>query len=330
MQVSSRKRRGFTLIELLVVIAIIAILVAMLLPAVQQVREAARKSQCQDHLHNLVIALHNYESPHKRLAPGAVWRGPNGIGGTAPENGRDANWGATWALMILPFIEQKPLYDLYDFEANARTGTSSTTGNNPVNQAQIDVYNCPSHPEDLTLLTQDFNGFRKGNYAANAGAGRYMRRADFNNTALRGPFSPVGQYGASFRDVTDGVSNCIFLGEVVTGPATSDDRGAFAWVSGAHFNGTANCNGVRNLTPNSRDRDCSAYASNNTNDPNINRRNDPDRPDADGGTGARSFHPGGVQFGLGDGKTTFISENVDRTVYYNLLSISDGNPVKVP
>ncbi|MFV0442268.1 MAG: type II secretion system protein, partial [Planctomycetaceae bacterium] len=90
-------RRGFTLIELLVVIAIIAILVALLLPAVQQVREAARKSQCQDHFHNLVIAMHSYEGTFKGL-PLAVAANNTGHG------------PSVW-VHVLPFIEQKPLYD---------------------------------------------------------------------------------------------------------------------------------------------------------------------------------------------------------------------------
>ena len=97
------RNRGFTRIELLVVIAIIAILVALLLPAVQQVREAARKSQCQDHLHNIAIALHDYESSFKMLPAGSARNNPAGA------CGGNSAWG--WAAAILPYNEQKPLYD---------------------------------------------------------------------------------------------------------------------------------------------------------------------------------------------------------------------------
>src|SRR5688500_15342959 len=97
-----KQRFGFTLIELLVVIAIIAVLIALLLPAVQQAREAARRSQCKNNLKQIGLALHNYEEIHKMLPPGAIWQGASGT--PAPENGRDANWGATWVTMLLPTI----------------------------------------------------------------------------------------------------------------------------------------------------------------------------------------------------------------------------------
>ena len=108
---------GFTLIELLVVIAIIAILVALLLPAVQQAREAARRSSCKNNLKQLGLALHNYHDVH-RVFPPAQLRGRNSS--TGIEYGNAASWGA----MLLPFIEQAPLYDQMNFSIGIFEGTN--------------------------------------------------------------------------------------------------------------------------------------------------------------------------------------------------------------
>src|SRR5687768_12176095 len=111
-------RDAFTLVELLVVIAIIGILVALLLPAVQAAREAARRMSCSNNLKQLGLALHNYHDTYQRLPPGAIWRNPNGTNAPPPqanaENGRDANWGATWVVMVLPYMEQTALANEYD------------------------------------------------------------------------------------------------------------------------------------------------------------------------------------------------------------------------
>lgn len=315
-------RRAFTLIELLVVIAIIAILVALLLPAVQQAREAARRSSCKNNLKQLGLAMHNYHDVHKQFPPAAI----NLTQNPAPENCRHADWGATWILMALPFIEQGALYDQYNFEQVARNG-NATSGNNQVTRRRLEAILCPSHPTNSSLLTQDFTGFEKGNYGVNVGSG-YLLERDHFNSSRRGPFSVVGMYGAKFRDITDGTSNSILISEIVTGTGGGDDKGAWGWCSGPTFNGSSGCDGsVMNLTPNTtRKRDCSHYASNNTNDNNFNRQNSPDAA-ANGGVASRSYHSGGVQSALGDGTVRFISENIDETIWTNLLAIQDGNVI---
>ena len=313
-------RRAFTLIELLVVIAIIAILVALLLPAVQQAREAARRSSCKNNLKQLGLAMHNYHDVHKQFPPAAI----NLTQNPAPENCRHADWGATWILMALPFIEQGALYDQYNFEQVARNG-NATSGNNQVTRRRLEAILCPSHPTNSSLLTQDFTGFEKGNYGVNLGSGYNLERDHFNDSNRRGPFSVVGMYGAKFRDMTDGTSNCILISEIVTGIGGGDDKGAWGWCSGPTFNGSSGCGGNRILTPNTTLRtDCSHYASNNNSDNNFNRRNNPDAA-ANGGVASRSYHTGGVQSTLGDGTVRFISENIDQTVWTNLLAIQDGN-----
>jgi len=313
-----RKQRGFTLIELLVVIAIIAILIALLLPAVQQAREAARRTQCRNNMKQLGLAFHNYHDVHLRLPPGCVFQ----AGGAAPEAGRDAGWGATWAVQILPFIDQAPLYNTYDFDLPARS-INANAATSPL-RAILPGMSCPSHQTITGLLTQDFNGFVKGTYAASIGSGSTLTIADFNNQARRGAFSAVGQWGAKIRDITDGTSNVIIAAEIVAHPTrTDDDKGAWGWCTGALFAGR-NTNGI--LTPNSSTaRDRTPYASNDTSNFNFNIQNSPDDTNAGSGQAARSFHEGGVHTLLGDGAVRFISENIDQTTYLNLLAIQDGN-----
>ncbi|QDV13834.1 Type II secretion system protein G precursor [Rosistilla oblonga] len=321
-------RRGFTLVELLVVIAIIGILVGLLLPAVQSAREAARRMQCSNNLKQIGLALHNYHDTFKSFPSAAIYTG------TAPKqsppldgsnrcNGRDANWGATWMVMILPFIEQQAAYNQMDFTQRARSAVNSAITGQP-----MDAYICPSHVGVASRLTQDYDGFAKGNYAANGGTHYTQDIANFNSSTYKGPFSLAGQYGAKFRDMTDGTSHVIAAGDIVATPGnTGDDRGAWGWPSGVLFGlrAQAFANGL--LTPNdSRQTDCTAYASNDNTNVNFNQRNNPDCTTTQG-MALRSYHPGGVQTVFCDGSVTFIGETIDEAIYENLLRIQDGQPI---
>ncbi|MCC9606934.1 DUF1559 domain-containing protein [Blastopirellula sp. JC732] len=317
------RRAGFTLVELLVVIAIIGVLIALLLPAVQQAREAARRMTCTNQQKQLGLAMHNYHDTFGSFPPAAIWLG---TGTTVPENGRDANWGATWALMILPFIEQNNLHSQYNFGVIARDTT-----NNLVTRQQPEAFLCPSHPTVTTRLNQDYDGFAKVNYAVCQGAGKLLNRGDFNNGARKGAFNVVGQYGAKFRDMTDGTSNSVILSEIMNLSSGGDDRGAWGWNTGATFCGrNAGTSPEVIITPNTKTRmDASHYSANTTNQTVFGLNTNPDAAST-AGVAARSFHPGGVIMCLGDASCRFVGETIDSTVYSNALSIADGNPTSLP
>ncbi|MFH1301878.1 MAG: DUF1559 domain-containing protein, partial [Planctomycetota bacterium] len=182
-----RAKRGFTLIELLVVIAIIAILIALLLPAVQQAREAARRSTCKNNLKQIGLALHNYHDTHKVFPPGAIVTMIDTGSGTSTQwtpwleagNTTGAGrHGTSWMLMILPFVDQANIYNKWNFRTNV-------LGNRA--QAEVDIpgFYCPSRRSKIRKVelriqlgenpsaTTPVNGFTKGgtDYGACIGSG---------------------------------------------------------------------------------------------------------------------------------------------------------------
>ncbi|MDP6554755.1 MAG: DUF1559 domain-containing protein, partial [Pirellulaceae bacterium] len=176
-----RKTRGFTLVELLVVIAIIGILVALLLPAVQAAREAARRMSCSNNLKQIGIALHNYHDTYKTFPPDAIWWGGNrktGLSRTtnnAGVSGGQRNY--TWIALILPFMEQQPLHDRIDFKV---PGLRQNIGNNTELQSVVlPAFLCPSDPtygdKPQAGDSTSPQGFGYTSYAGNAGWDRHRR-----------------------------------------------------------------------------------------------------------------------------------------------------------
>jgi prepilin-type N-terminal cleavage/methylation domain-containing protein len=347
------RKRGFTLIELLVVIAIIAILIALLLPAVQQAREAARRSTCKNNMKQIGLALHNYHDVSNQFPPGAVWLGDisnnqctpyfGGGGGCqssrgfrgAPSRGRDPSWGATWVTLILPYIDQSPLYNQYNPSLPNRHAANSAA-----TDTKIPMLVCPSHEPLRQSLTQSGGRFAKGNYGANFGRDDAMSISDWarqGGVVYRSPMSAVAQEGQSLTDLKDGATNVILVGELIGFDSNSDGRGAWGHVMGpvVNANGHDFCNpGNRNVcryngrtdrvfVPNSTtqvDRPAHCGGQNPT-------RFCTDCTGSGAGIGVRSRHTGGAHIMLGDGSVRFVSDNVDRRIWVDLFT-SRGNEVQ--
>ncbi|MEZ6068550.1 MAG: DUF1559 domain-containing protein [Planctomycetaceae bacterium] len=319
-----RRRAGFTLIELLVVIAIIAILVALLLPAVQQVREAARKTQCQDHLHNLVIAMHSYEGNFKVYPFASTYGLPNTATVGRPQH--------TWVESLMPYIEQKPTYDQIDWSQHITAGT-----NLPLIEGRFfDLLTCPSNPNannGLDNANTDFDGI---------GGNRQMQPLHYPVCA--GPTLPDARTPdcpapLNFCLTLDGAGNPQNLWAAShtistrTHPGIFGGRGVTRVSVAAITDGTSNVfmMGERNA------EECNWGGAFSMNFPGAFTGQKPNSPtrttnvgDYRNNCGFSSHHPGGVQMVMADAKVTFASENIDFQAWNWLGHKSDGNPVQAP
>ncbi len=197
------RRYGFTLVELLVVIAIIGILVALLLPAIQAAREAARRAECANKMKQIGIALHNYHDTHNKFPPDAIWIGTTG-GRVVPT---PVHRNFTWIALLLPFMEESGLYDEVDFTIPAYdqqvTGPDGRTVG--LHTIQLGAFTCPSEAD-----TECNKGWGMSSYAGTAGWDGHRRM--LNDRRRAGVFSLMDS--ASFSKIKDGTSNTIMAGEV--------------------------------------------------------------------------------------------------------------------
>lgn len=219
----SYRPSGFTLIELLVVIAIIAVLIALLLPAVQQAREAARRSQCTNNFKQIGLAMHNHAEIHKVLPSGGhAWFYDRNFAGGLPEGPMTQNWG--WCYQLLPFLERKSLY----YEPSDRV----------VGAARLSVYSCPSmEPRIYSYAQATYAGNptlrAQSDYTANAGTWGSWSSFDCSGNSCDGPIRPQ-RLNATFAKIRDGLSTTLFAAEkylaaTPTGPSCNDDQG---WTDG--------------------------------------------------------------------------------------------------
>ncbi|WP_010585760.1 DUF1559 domain-containing protein [Schlesneria paludicola] len=324
---SIHRKSGFTLIELLVVIAIIGVLVSLLLPAVQQAREAARRTQCNNNLKQLGLALHNYVEGFDRLPPGGTR--PTGA---AITNGSNNNWGTNWITRILPYVDQANVYNQYDMNVEGRVAPNAA-----LCSKTLTALLCPSDTIGAPWVhpVSNYPPKAKGNYAANFGLGNPWSGTVWNNSAVRGPFRAHMYYGAGFREITDGLSNTLFVAEIIQGKEAGDVRGTWSFAPGSFICGQSyypddiSPEPFLPLTPNGnalddskKDRPSYCSASNSDRDLRCLAY----RPNQASQT-ARSKHIGGVLVCMGDGSGRFISDSINATVWGNILAISDGNVV---
>ncbi len=325
---SKTRRHGFTLIELLVVIAIIAVLIALLLPAVQQAREAARRTQCRNNLKQLGLALHNYHDAANSFPIGSRY-------GTGPET---HNSGCNWRVSILPYMDQAPLYNKLNFNGAYFGGYGpsyvANGGNEILLGLNVPGFLCPSSTADPFHPggTPDFSNSSKAlviHYVGITGAYRDSTStpAPICQTSTRGMMCANGSLrvnqATNLRDLTDGASNTIIVAEQsgVVGstspvPISSNYGGGWTgcfvsytvagWPSGTPNVFATGVTTVR-FAPNTKT--ATANASSQPYETN---------------TILNSFHVGGVNVMTADGAVRFVSDSVDISTLLTVCGRNDG------
>ncbi|WP_437223087.1 DUF1559 domain-containing protein [Planctomicrobium sp. SH661] len=318
-----RLASGFTLIELLVVIAIIAVLIALLLPAVQQAREAARRSQCKNNQKQLGLALHNYHDVHRVFPFGMM----NSFNAYSTEDSVFRGTGRiSWFPMVLPFIDQAPLYNTWVTYGQNGTAPNSWWDSNQGANSVVSTMLCPSDPG---TGKRTYNGFA-GNYQLCGGSAAWGNQPgtfneailDANGVKPRGMFYP--RSSVSMSHVTDGTSNSLMAGEILVAPDSGTaGTGCESWpdpdMRGLYWNAIhMGSLFVALRTPNTKSPDIIGWkAYSTTTSP---------ATCAMSGTAmfARSMHTGGVNATMGDGSVRFISDNINTGTYQAIGTISGG------
>lgn len=301
-------RRGFTLIELLVVIAIIAILIALLLPAVQQAREAARRTQCKNNLKQIGLAVHNYESTHRVFPPSST----SGLGmGVWGYPGTGLNDPAihlhSFASLILPYVDGANLYNSIDYNVSALAPTNQQAASEVLSFYRCPSFTGPDFSDDpLYVTTVGFDRFAIRNYVAMGARTIVGLSGAIPADGVMYPGSRTG-----FRDITDGTSSTIMIAE-------TRETKASVWIDGTTASVAARSFAL--LPP--------TYAAD-----AVSINVEPYFPagifpnSIGQNWGPSSFHTGGAHHLLCDGSVQFLSENMDVGVYDSLTTRNGGEVV---